>query len=237
MGMLDAIQSEDRIQVKFSDFYSIVKRAAKAEILENAVNADVPNMYVRGMITGKCDLLEEYKKAGVLPEDIKEMEKALRDYQDSGLTPDDLKFIDNLYQNSCSDNAKLKQEIEDLKKCNADLRKQLDDVKDDSGTATQAETTADLAEQIVESLGEEKTLQQLSGVCVPASTPEDQGGDNHKDGGKRKQIDIGKIMALKNAGWKVKDIADEMHMEPSAISNAIWRHNKSLEGKDNESES
>ena len=224
MGMLDAIQSEDRIQVKFSDFYSIVKRAAKAEILENAVNADVPNMYVRGMITGKCDLLEEYKKAGVLPEDIKEMEKALRDYQDSGLTPDDLKFIDNLYQNSCSDNAKLKQEIEDLKKCNADLRKQLDD----SGTATQAETTADLAEQIVESLGEEKTLQQLSGVCVPASTPEDQGGDNHKD--------IGKIMALKNAGWKVKDIADEMHMEPQAVSNAIWRHNKSLEleGTNNE---
>lgn len=186
MGMLDAIQSEDRIQVKFSDFYSIVKRAAKAEILENAVNADVPNMYVRGMITGKCDLLEEYKKAGVLPEDIKEMEKALRDYQDSGLTPDDLKFIDNLYQNSCSDNAKLKQEIEDLKKCNADLRKQLDDVKDDSGTATQAETTADLAEQIVESLGEEKTLQQLSGVCVPASTPEDQGGGQSQRQRKKK---------------------------------------------------
>lgn len=188
MGMLDAIQSEDRIQVKFSDFYSIVKRAAKAEILENAVNADVPNMYVRGMITGKCDLLEEYKKAGVLPEDIKEMEKALRDYQDSGLTPDDLKFIDNLYQNSCSDNAKLKQEIEDLKKCNADLRKQLDDVKDDSGTATQAETTADLAEQIVESLGEEKTLQQLSGVCVPASTPEDQGGTITKTAEKENKL-------------------------------------------------
>lgn len=188
MGMLDAIQSEDRIQVKFSDFYSIVKRAAKAEILENAVNADVPNMYVRGMITGKCDLLEEYKKAGVLPEDIKEMEKALRDYQDSGLTPDDLKFIDNLYQNSCSDNAKLKQEIEDLKKCNADLRKQLDDVKDDSGIATQAETTADLAEQIVESLGEEKTLQQLSGVCVPASTPEDQGGTITKTAEKENKL-------------------------------------------------
>lgn len=145
-------------------------------------------MYVRGMITGKCDLLEEYKKAGVLPEDIKEMEKALRDYQDSGLTPDDLKFIDNLYQNSCSDNAKLKQEIEDLKKCNADLRKQLDDVKDDSGTATQAETTADLAEQIVESLGEEKTLQQLSGVCVPASTPEDQGGTITKTAEKENKL-------------------------------------------------
>lgn len=33
-------------------------------------------------------------------------------------------------------------------------------------------------------------------------------------------------MALKNAGWKVKDIADEMHMEPQTVSNAIWRYNK-----------
>ena len=41
-------------------------------------------------------------------------------------------------------------------------------------------------------------------------------------------------MALKNAGWKIKDIADEMHMEPQAVSNAIWRHKKSTEGKDNE---
>lgn len=33
-------------------------------------------------------------------------------------------------------------------------------------------------------------------------------------------------MALKNAGWKVKDIADEMRMEPSTVSNAIWRYNR-----------
>ena len=59
-------------------------------------------------------------------------------------------------------------------------------MKDDSGTATQAETTADLAEQIVESLGEEKTLQQLSGVCVPASTPEDQGGGQSQRRRKKK---------------------------------------------------
>ena len=36
-------------------------------------------------------------------------------------------------------------------------------------------------------------------------------------------------MALKKAGWKIKDIADEMHMEPSAVSNAIWRYNKQNE--------
>ena len=36
-------------------------------------------------------------------------------------------------------------------------------------------------------------------------------------------------MALKKAGWKIKDIADEMHMGPQAVSNAIWRYNKQNE--------
>lgn len=62
------------------------------------------------------------------------------------------------------------------------------------------------------------------GVGHPPETPEKS----------KRPIDIGKIMALKNAGWKIKDIADEMHMEPQAVSNAIWRHKKSTEGKDNE---
>jgi orotate phosphoribosyltransferase-like protein len=57
-----------------------------------------------------------------------------------------------------------------------------------------------------------------------------RGGDDQKG---RKRIDIGKIMALKNAGWKIKDIADEMHMEPQAVSNAIWRYNKQNESENN----
>lgn len=36
-------------------------------------------------------------------------------------------------------------------------------------------------------------------------------------------------MALKKAGWKIKDIAEEMRMEPQAVSNAIWRYNKQNE--------
>lgn len=42
----------------------------------------------------------------------------------------------------------------------------------------------------------------------------------------KKSIDIGKIMALKNAGWKNKDIAGEMHMDPQAVANAIYNHKK-----------
>ena len=44
--------------------------------------------------------------------------------------------------------------------------------------------------------------------------------------GEKKAIDIGKIMALKNAGWKNKDIAGEMHMEPQAVANAIYKYKK-----------
>lgn len=43
---------------------------------------------------------------------------------------------------------------------------------------------------------------------------------------KREKIDIGKIMALKNAGWKNKDIADEMRMDPQAVANAIYNFKK-----------
>lgn len=49
--------------------------------------------------------------------------------------------------------------------------------------------------------------------------------------GTKKRIDIGKIVALKNAGWKIKDIATEMHMEPQGVSNALYQYKKKLEEK------
>lgn len=43
---------------------------------------------------------------------------------------------------------------------------------------------------------------------------------------KRRTIDYGKIMALKNAGWSREQIADEMGMTPNAVSNAVYMYNK-----------
>lgn len=43
---------------------------------------------------------------------------------------------------------------------------------------------------------------------------------------KRRKIDIGKIMALKNAGWSREKIADEMGMTPNAVSNAVYAYKK-----------
>lgn len=250
MGMLDAIQSEDRIQIKYSEFKSLVKGAAKAELLVNMALTDVPHKYMRCMLTGKNDLLEEYKGTGVIPEEIKgmqelieqyrdtklspemvtEVQALLKQYQDTNIAPEDLKELDDIYTEKCKQISDLQAQNNDLQKQNADLKAQLEAQSD---KPTQPEAADDPPIPAVS----EKDLQQLSGIHIPTSTDEaHQGGDDPKRKS-RKQIDIGKIMALKNAGWKVKDIADEMHMEPSAVSNAIWRHNKALEGKDNESES
>lgn len=43
---------------------------------------------------------------------------------------------------------------------------------------------------------------------------------------KRKHIDIGKIMALKKAGWSIAKIADEMGMKPQSVSSAIYLYKK-----------
>lgn len=46
---------------------------------------------------------------------------------------------------------------------------------------------------------------------------------------RRNSIDIGKIMALKNAGWSNVKIADEMGMNPQSVANAIYQHKKKCE--------
>lgn len=53
MGIVDAFSREDRVEVKFSDFYGLMKQAAKYEIAMNAVNCDVPHAYIRETMTGK----------------------------------------------------------------------------------------------------------------------------------------------------------------------------------------
>lgn len=49
MGLADSFGAEDRVNVKFSDFYNIVKVATKCELLLNAVCADVPHEHIRAM--------------------------------------------------------------------------------------------------------------------------------------------------------------------------------------------
>lgn len=53
MGLLDGFNAEDRTEVRFSDFYALMKEATKAELLMNGVKCDTPHAYMREMMTGK----------------------------------------------------------------------------------------------------------------------------------------------------------------------------------------
>ena len=193
MGMLDAIQSEDRIQVKYSDFYALVKGAAKAELLVNAALTEVPHKYMRCMMTGKNDLLEEYKGTGVIPEEIKgmqeliesyrgtklspeqvkEMQALLKQYQDTNIAPEDLKELDDIYVEKC-------KQITDLQAQNSELQKQNGELKAQLEAQGDKPTQSEAADDLPVPAGSEKDLQQLSGICVPASADKTQGGGTTK---------------------------------------------------------
>ena len=68
MSLVDAFTKEDRTEVKFSEFFALVKQAAQYETLMNAVNCDVPHRFIRETMTGKKEEVPEIpeKKEAVL---------------------------------------------------------------------------------------------------------------------------------------------------------------------------
>ena len=53
MGLSDVFSAEDRVDVKFTDFYNLVKGCTQRDILMNGVKCDVPHRYLREMMSGK----------------------------------------------------------------------------------------------------------------------------------------------------------------------------------------
>lgn len=49
---------------------------------------------------------------------------------------------------------------------------------------------------------------------------------------KKKKLDIGKIFALKNAGWTYKKIADEMGTTPESIASTVYAYKKRNDDKE-----
>lgn len=52
MGLVDVFGKEDRVEITFSEFYSLMKEAAKAELVMNAVHRGVPHTYIMSMADG-----------------------------------------------------------------------------------------------------------------------------------------------------------------------------------------
>lgn len=52
---MEQFTPEDRVEVKFSQFYELMKAASKAELMTNAINCNVPHRYIRETLTGQTE--------------------------------------------------------------------------------------------------------------------------------------------------------------------------------------
>ena len=81
---------------------------------------------------------------------------------------------------------------------------------------------------------EGKRSEPAESEAKPQETVSEEAEDESTTG--KKKYDVGKIMDLKKAGWKVKDIADEMKMTPQQVSNQIYLYNKKMKENGAETE-
>ncbi len=59
MGIMDAFSPEDRVSVKFSDFYALMRDSTKVEFMENAIKCEIPYRYIRETMTGESEAATE----------------------------------------------------------------------------------------------------------------------------------------------------------------------------------
>lgn len=62
MGLMDSFNAEDKIGVKFSDFYTLVRNSARAEMMMNGIKNEVDHDAIHRVVTGK-PLHEEVKES------------------------------------------------------------------------------------------------------------------------------------------------------------------------------
>lgn len=72
MGLVDVFSAEDRIQVKFSDFFELVRGCTQRDQMLNAINCNVPYRYIREMVTGKSEEPEKRELQIGAPEEEKQ---------------------------------------------------------------------------------------------------------------------------------------------------------------------
>lgn len=62
MELVDAFGKEDRVEIKVSDLFALLKAGVRSELVMNAVNCNVPHRYIREMATGKSEVLQKAGK-------------------------------------------------------------------------------------------------------------------------------------------------------------------------------
>ena len=67
MGLMDALNPEDRLQITFGNFYSLVKQSVRTDLMMNGIKNRLDHDAIYTMMTGehipeKCVLVEEKPK-------------------------------------------------------------------------------------------------------------------------------------------------------------------------------
>lgn len=60
MGLMDNFTADATVELKHSEYYDLMKEASKAELMANAVKAEVPGAYIHAMLTGQKFQMKEY---------------------------------------------------------------------------------------------------------------------------------------------------------------------------------
>ena len=68
MGLLDGFTSDGTVDMKYTEYYKLMREAAKAELMENAARCNVPHEYIREMLTGKMEAPEILPETEVHPD-------------------------------------------------------------------------------------------------------------------------------------------------------------------------
>lgn len=59
MGIMDQFKEEERLEVRFSTFYDLVKGCTERDFIAHGIKCNTPHKYMREMITGECDKPDE----------------------------------------------------------------------------------------------------------------------------------------------------------------------------------
>ena len=59
MSLVDAFTPDGKVEMKHDEYYTLMREAAKAEIISNATKAKVPTVYINAMLTGEEITIEK----------------------------------------------------------------------------------------------------------------------------------------------------------------------------------
>ena len=217
MGIADAFSKEDRIPVKASEYYSMVKTAARAELLENAVRADVPRDVIVAMITGKSRELAAYEDTGLTPEKIREMDK---------LYTEKCEQVNSLEQTVGTLEGQIREYMElsdGLGNQAGELEHQLNAAREENG---KLEAELKTAWKEIESLKSREPAEDKAkpkepvGEAKEAKEAED-GEAKRKKPAARRRLDRDEVVRLKQEGLTLKEIAEKMECSINTVMRAV----------------